>query len=681
MIPEKKRSGNFIPVLILLAVAAIANWPLWVYSMKFDILDQYLPWRILAGDCLRNGMLPLWNPFTHLGYPLHADPQSGAWYPVVWLIGGTTGYNLYWIHAEYLFHVWLAGTGMFLLIYNITANRNIALLAGMSYMLSGFFTGNAQHLTWIISGAWLPFILFSFLMMMRTGKRIYIRYTALAFYMMLTGGYPAFSIITVYLLLIVSIIFIIRNKLKSKPVALYIKNILLLAVTSAFVCAVMLVSSYDSFQLAGRAEGLSKDLAMANPFSPQCMISFLFPFSSLQNRVFFDTDISMSNGYFGIVMFAGVLLSLFRKKTFTEKLLLYGSLFCLLAAMGSYTPLRGWLYDFIPLMKLFRMPSLFRLFAISGFIMLASLTLNNLYVNHKEDQLKKVLLFFAVIVISVPAILFLVTGTSISFPSDFNSLEQCNFINSFSIQSVAMLISIVILILFIQRKISFSFYFIDLILTAWICAPVTVVNSIRVSTGNEYIKNLNHNFPVPANEAMQNFKDRTNIFGPYWCNLGILRKQPVYDGYNNFQTHQYIAFESSPLFNYVLKNPIAYLTSTSNIKTTSLPVDTSFIYNDSTVLYIDNVPSATNSNIAFKGDVKISAFKPTSIRLKTSISTAGYVTLQQQYLKGWKVYVDDEKKELLLSNGFTMSVAIPEGNHTVLFKFTDRIIQVALCIS
>lgn len=681
MLPGKKSSGNFIPVLIILLVAVIANWPLWVYSMKFDILDQYLPWRMLVGDCLRNGMLPVWNTFTHLGYPLHADPQSGAWYPVVWLIGGTAGYNLYWIHLEYLFHVWLAGTGMFLLIYNLTTNKNIALLAGISYMLSGFFTGNAQHLTWIISGSWLPFILCYFLLMMRTGKRIYIAYTALAFFMMLTGGYPAFSIITVYLLTVISIIYIIRKKESSQQVVQYIKNIFLLAVTAAFLCAVMLVSVYESFQLAGRAEGLSRDLAMANPFSPQCMISFLFPFSSLQNMAFFDTDISMSNGYFGIMMFAGIILSLFRKKTFTEKIILYGSLFFLLAAMGSYTPLRGWLYDFIPMMKLFRMPSLFRLFAITGFVMMASLTLHHLYLNQKEYQLKKVLWIFAFIAIVVPLILYISNTSAISFPADFNSLAKSDFTTSFVIQGIAMSVSILLLILFIQKKISLRFYFIDLILSAWICAPVTLVNTIPVSESNGYIKNLNHSFPVPSKEPMQNFKDRTDIFGPYWCNLGILRKQPIYDGYNNFQTHHYLAFETSPLFKYVLKNPLAYLTSSKNIKKLYLPADTSFIYKDSTVLYFDKLITSANNDTSFKGEVTISEFRPTSISINATASGAGYLTLQQQYLKGWSVYVDDVKKELLLSNGFSMSVAFPEGNHKILFKYKDDLVKYALDIT
>ena len=82
----------------------------------------------------------------------------------------------------------------------------------------------------------------------------------------------------------------------------------------------MLVSVFESFRIAGRAEGLSRELAMANPFSPQSMLSWLLPFSSVKDPEFFNTDISMSNGYFGLLMLVAVLVSLFRKKSFLENI-------------------------------------------------------------------------------------------------------------------------------------------------------------------------------------------------------------------------------------------------------------------------------------------------------------------------------------------------------------------------
>ncbi len=675
----KNTKGNGAALLLLLIVAIAANWPLWVYSMKFDILDQYLPWRILVGDCLRNGMLPLWNPYTHLGYPLHADPQSGAWYPIVWIIGGISGYNLYWIHLEYLFHVWLAGAGMYWLVKNFTRNKNVAILAGMSYMLSGFFTGNAQHLTWIISGAWLPFVLCAFYLLMKSEKRKYIWIAALAFFMLFTGGYPAFSIVTVYLLIVISAIVIIRRKTHSEQVAVAIKNMLLLALTTALLCAVMLVSSYESFQLAGRAEGLSKELAMANPFSPQSMISFLFPLSSLRNSAFFDTDVSMSNGFFGLMMFAGFILSIFRKKTLTEKIILYGSIICLLAAMGSYTPVRSWMYDFIPLMKLFRMPSLFRLFAITGFILLASSTLHQIDTSGKKKMLNSALITFGILAFISMVVAF-VNGPII-LPASFSAISEVNFPTTFLLQGIILLLSFVTFFLLLKKKLPIYLLSVDLILSAWIVAPITLVNNLKTRTVNQYLTNLHADFPLPSMLPLQEFKDRTNTFGPFWCNLGILRNQPIYDGYNNFQTKQYLEYEASPLFQNVLKNPIVYLTS--SIKTSNYTTATvnSPITNDSTFLLVDNLPSLPKSSEPFTGTLSLTRFQPLHVGVQTSTTAPALLTLQQQFMPGWNVTVDGVTRSPLRSNGFNMSVLIPKGKHEIAFNYTDKKVQIALLIS
>jgi Bacterial membrane protein YfhO len=678
--PELKNTKeNGAPLLLLFLVAVAASWPLWMYSMKFDILDQYLPWRMLVGDCLSHGMLPLWNPFTHLGYPLHADPQSGAWYPIVWLIGGMAGYNLYWIHLEYLFHVWLAGAGMFWLVKNFTRNKNVAILAGISYMLSGFFTGNAQHLTWVISGAWLPFVLCAFYLLMKKEENKYIWICALTFFMMFTGGYPAFSIVTVYLLIVISIVVIIRRKTQSRPVSLIIKNLFWLGITTALLCAVMLVSSYESFQLAGRAEGLSKELAMANPFSPQSMISFVFPLSSLRNTSFFDTDVSMSNGFLGLLLFAGFILSIFKKKTFTEKIILYGSVFCLLAAMGKYTPVRSLLYDFIPLMKLFRMPSLFRLFAITGFILLGSSTLHQMIVSEKKKQLNSVLIAFSILAL-ISIVVAFVNGPFI-LPASFTAIGEVNFPTSFILQGMIILISCIIFLLLLKKQFPIYLFSIDLILSAWMVAPITMVNNLNTGTVNQYLTNLPDDFPLPSMLPLQNFKDRTNTFGPFWCNLGILRSQPIYDGYNNFQTRQYLDYEASPLFHHVLKNPIVYLTSTNKTNNSGTATDTSQITGDSTFLMITNLPSLKNSSEAFSGKVSLTQFRPLHIGVETATSAPALLTLQQQFMPGWNVTVDGVPQSLLRSNGFNISVLIPEGKHEIAFHYTDKKVQMALIIS
>ena len=195
---------TYAPYIIFLIVAVLVFFPIsfFLYPVKYDAIDCFYPWRFHIGECLQNGQLPYWNPFQDLGYPIHADPSSGAWYPLVWIIGYFSGYSIYTIGFEFWIHTFFAGIGFYLLAKTLKFEQNYALLAGISYMLCGVFIGNAQHLPYIISAAWLPFVLNFYFRMVQ--ERSYWNSLRAAFFLflMVSGGYPAFTIILFYLLLL-----------------------------------------------------------------------------------------------------------------------------------------------------------------------------------------------------------------------------------------------------------------------------------------------------------------------------------------------------------------------------------------------------------------------------------------------------------------------------------------------
>lgn len=47
-----------------------------------DPIRQQIPWRKLAVDDLKKGMLPLWNPYNFSGTSLLGNIQAGVWYPL-----------------------------------------------------------------------------------------------------------------------------------------------------------------------------------------------------------------------------------------------------------------------------------------------------------------------------------------------------------------------------------------------------------------------------------------------------------------------------------------------------------------------------------------------------------------------------------------------------------------------
>ena len=88
-----------------------------------------------AADRLRGGELPLWNPHEHFGEPLARDGRSALWYPATLLLV-TLQQPQAW-HAIAALHLWLAGTGAWLLAGRYGLEPVPRLMCGVSYMLCG----------------------------------------------------------------------------------------------------------------------------------------------------------------------------------------------------------------------------------------------------------------------------------------------------------------------------------------------------------------------------------------------------------------------------------------------------------------------------------------------------------------------------------------------------------------
>lgn len=131
---------TFITAFILLGYREIAFMK---YTAVYDMIDCYFPWRYFIGECLQNHTLPLWEPYQHLGSPIHANPQSGAWYPVTWLIGFFHGYNMSMMHLEAIFHVLIASFGFYFLLVYLEIEKKYAILSLYISIISLFLVSLA----------------------------------------------------------------------------------------------------------------------------------------------------------------------------------------------------------------------------------------------------------------------------------------------------------------------------------------------------------------------------------------------------------------------------------------------------------------------------------------------------------------------------------------------------------
>ena len=145
----------------LVVVFLVANRPL-VSGRAVGIWDAdyyHSSLQILVADHARHGRVMLWNPWSNGGSPDHADPQSGALSPICVLFGLLTGgteagFRWYWLL------VWLGGgLGLLTLARHLGAPAWGGFVVALGFVFSGFFTGHAEHTTFIHGYAFLPWII------------------------------------------------------------------------------------------------------------------------------------------------------------------------------------------------------------------------------------------------------------------------------------------------------------------------------------------------------------------------------------------------------------------------------------------------------------------------------------------------------------------------------------------
>ncbi len=123
-----------------------------------DVIRQMYPWKTLVVEALRQGKLPLWNPYNFSGAPLLANFQSAALYPLgalyLWL-SQIDAWTLLIILQPFL-------ATLFTYIYSrkIGMQYQGALLAALSFGFSGFMAVWLEYNTIGHVILWLPLMLF-----------------------------------------------------------------------------------------------------------------------------------------------------------------------------------------------------------------------------------------------------------------------------------------------------------------------------------------------------------------------------------------------------------------------------------------------------------------------------------------------------------------------------------------
>jgi hypothetical protein len=630
-----------------------------------------------------------------MGYPLHADMQSGAWNPLIWIIGYTTNYSLAAFHYELMFYLAMGGIGFYYLGRDLGWNKYTALLIGFAYEFSGPILDSMQFSAFVSSACYIPFV---FLFFRRTLNQqqptVNAVLTALFFYLLFTGGYPAFFIISFYIL----VVFLLHAFFSSTQKLAFAKKLILpLGIfLSIFILlslpALLSFVNHLKFIERGNKQGL--DFLLENSMPPSCMLSLISPFTTTATTSFFDTNILMRNIYIGIVPLFFLCASannkvLWRNKAFRFFLITAIVLFGL--AWGSHFFLRQAAYYILPLMDTFRHPALFRLFGVLFILLAAGISIEEWNKNNYNNERLKKLILISIGILLVLGLCLVIFSKGGLVPANFNTsqvktlLVKLNFQQRFLIQLPFIIATLGLLYFTIAKKKSLVYVLLialaDLFFATQLNMPITVIGARNFSATELLIDRNPVKFPLPGNTTIEQNSlhsiDTTQTIGSklpfekkigrneYFITPGNLILQ---DKFFESSIREKV-FKNRPLY---CADTILQIDATKNAPV--LPNTNSFAIVSPTKEHVTG--THTNSDT-----ISIKNLSANTAICQTGLTRPRLLVFLQNVYPGWKVFVDGKESPILITNISFMGVVIPEGGHEIVFRYHPEKIIYAWYIS
>ncbi|MCU7846916.1 MAG: hypothetical protein KZQ89_02735 [Candidatus Thiodiazotropha sp. (ex Lucinoma kastoroae)] len=174
------------------------------HPARSDVLDARLPRWIHAKQSIRDGELPIWNP-----YPINGMPGI-QWLPAAILTPAFSVFaaiddNATGFYFALLTNLLIAAVGAYLLLLSMTGNRLASLFGSIVFAYSGF---HAAWFYWahVTSSIWIPWVFLFAYKYLVTQRGSHLPWFSLALALMIFGGFPS---ITIYCMLALIPLFIV----------------------------------------------------------------------------------------------------------------------------------------------------------------------------------------------------------------------------------------------------------------------------------------------------------------------------------------------------------------------------------------------------------------------------------------------------------------------------------------
>jgi hypothetical protein len=354
-----------------------------------DIFNGELPGRILIGQLIRHGQMPVWTNQLCSGVPLAGSPADPIGLAAFSLLPPAPALDLFVIVL-----LLVAAHGAYGLARRFGADRPGAVLAGLAFAGSGYVACQLKHLSIISTVVWLPLGLAlidralgasSSKAPTRIRRVLFMAAFGLVFGEQVLSGFPQSAYICALVYGSFALFRAMTDRARLEPLPLRLALLGGLGVAAALGAAagaVVLLPLSALGSVSDRAEGLGWAWSTRLAYWPKNAWMFLVPYvhGDISNNTYVGPGLFWEDyGYVGV---ATVLLAIYgavrerRRPVVAFSILM--TLVAFLLVMGPATPVFRAAYLFLPGMKLFRFPTRFLIVVDLGLALLGAIGLTRL---------------------------------------------------------------------------------------------------------------------------------------------------------------------------------------------------------------------------------------------------------------------------------------------------------------
>lgn len=343
-----------------------------------DLRSIFFFTRFYGFSSLKEGILPLWNPYVFGGMPFIATHHPAIFYPLnlIFLLFPIN----HAINWSISLHLTLSGIFTYYLLRYFSVRRIGATIAGIVFTFSApqIMHIYAGHLNALSAMVWTP-LMFLFLGRLIKGNGYkYGVFLSIAIALQLLAGHPQYlfySLIALIFYFLFSLPWLHSKGSGWDKIGLKTLAFVALIILALLLSAVQILPTVEIAGYSTRANPTYKWVSTFS-FPPESLVTFLIPdfFGNILKVPYWGKNYLWEmTGYLGILPLLLVVIAIFWVRKRTVWFFLFLAVLSLVLAMGKYTPLLKLLYTYIPGFNLFRGNSkwiflnAFSIAVISGF--------------------------------------------------------------------------------------------------------------------------------------------------------------------------------------------------------------------------------------------------------------------------------------------------------------------------